>query len=322
MKKILKYIVIILAVLVLLGAVGFYAFQQYYQETSYEAFEPTDTAEPTQEQSEESQLEEQYGKIQRVNILVAGIEGDRTDTLMVFSYDQNNNVIDIISVPRDTYVDYGFKDAGRKKINSVYGYPDEKGGIRATANAVSKVLSVPIHKYVSIDYDGVKEVVDAIGGVEVDIPFNMRYDDPYATPELHINLKKGLQTLDGDKAIEFLRWRKNNRGNLGAQGDIGRIKRQQEFVISAIKKAISPSKLTKAITIGLKNTKTSLTLKEAMFYGSKLAGIKDENINAYSVPGEDTTIDDLWFFKHDAMATKELVRNLYLGIKPLEVDAE
>lgn len=306
----------------MLMAVGVYAFQRYYHETSYQEFEPTDTSEPTDEEIANDELEEKYGKTQRVNILVAGIEGERTDTLMVFSYDQSKNVIDIISVPRDTYVDYGYKDAGRKKINSVYGYPEEKGGIKATANAVSKVLSVPIHKYVSIDYDGVKEIVDAIGGVEVEIPFNMKYDDPYATPELHINLKKGLQTLDGDKAIEFLRWRKNNSGNLGAEGDIGRIKRQQEFVISAIKKAITPSKLTKAITIGLKNTKTSLTLKEAMFYGGKLAGLEDENINAYSVIGEDTTIDGLWFFKHDPKATKEMVRSLYLGIKPTLPDSQ
>ena len=165
-------------------------------------------------------------------------------------------------------------------------------------------------------------MVDAIGGVEVDIPFNMRYDDPYAEPPLHINLKKGEQLLDGEKAIQFLRWRKNNSGTLGAEGDIGRIKRQQEFVISAIKKGIQPSNLTKAITIGLKNTKTSMDLKEAMYFGTKLAGLKDENINAYSVVGEDEIIDGIWYFKHDAKATKELIRNLYLGIKPITDDQQ
>jgi len=321
LKKILKYLIIILTILIVIAAAGFFAFQQYYHKTSYEEFEAVDTTEQTEEEKEQSELDEKYAKLKRVNILVAGIEGERTDTLMVFSYDKES-IIDIISVPRDTYVDYGYKDAGRKKINAVYGYPDNKGGIKATANAVSKVLSVPIHEYISVDYDGVKEVVDAIDGVEVDIPFNMRYDDPYAQPPLHINLKKGTQVLDGEKAIQFLRWRKNNSGSLGAEGDLGRIKRQQEFVIAAIKKAIQPSNLTSAITIGLKNTKTSMDLKEAMYFASKLANIKDENINAYSVVGEDEIIDGIWYFKHDAKSTKELVRNLYLGIKPKIEDGQ
>ena len=94
------------------------------------------------------------------------------------------------------------------------------------------------------------------------------------------------------------------------------------FVISAIKKGIQPSNLTKAITIGLKNTKTSMDLKEAMYFGTKLAGLKDENINAYSVVGEDEIIDGIWYFKHDAKATKELIRNLYLGIKPITDDQQ
>ena len=322
MKKILKYLIIILTILIVIAAAGFFAFQQYYHNTSYEEFEAVDTTEQSEEEKAQSELDEKYGKLKRVNILVAGIEGERTDTLMVFSYDKEANIIDIISVPRDTYVDYGYEDAGRRKINAVYGYPDGKGGIKATANAVSKVLSVPIHEYITVDYDVVEDVVDAIGGVEVDIPFNMRYDDPYADPPLHINLKKGEQLLDGEKAIQFLRWRKNNSGSLGAEGDIGRIKRQQEFVISAIKKGIQPSNLTKAITIGLKNTKTSMDLKEAMYFGTKLAGLKDENINAYSVVGEDEIIDGIWYFKHDAKATKELIRNLYLGIKPITDDQQ
>ena len=178
-----------MTILIVIAAAGFFAFQQYYHNTSYEEFEAVDTTEQSEEEKEQSELDEKYGKLKRVNILVAGIEGERTDTLMVFSYDKEANIIDIISVPRDTYVDYGYEDAGRRKINAVYGYPDGKGGIKATANAVSKVLSVPIHEYITVDYDGVEDVVDAIGGVEVDIPFNMRYDDPYAEPPLHINLK-------------------------------------------------------------------------------------------------------------------------------------
>ncbi len=316
MKKFLKYLGIILAVLMLVATIGFLAFRYYYNKTAYEEFEGTDIPEPALDEIKQREVDEKYSKLSRVNILLAGIEGERTDTLMVFSYDKEDNVIDIISVPRDTYVDYGYKDAGRKKINSIYGYPDGKGGIKATSNAVAKVLTVPIHEYIAVDYAAVKEVVDAIGGVEVDILFDMKYDDPYADPPLHINLKKGERILNGEEAVQFLRWRKNNNGTLGAEGDIGRIKRQQEFVISAIKKAVQPANLTGAITIGLKNTKTSMDLTEAMYFASKLAGLKSENINAYSIVGEDELIDGVWYFKHDPVATKELIRNLYMGIKP------
>lgn len=318
MKTFLKYLIIIFSVLIIILSAGFFAFNYYYNKTAYEEFEGTDVSSSDVEEKEQSEAEEKYSKLSRVNILVAGIEGERTDTLMVFSYDKETNVIDIISVPRDTYVDYGYEDAGRKKINSVYGYPDGNGGIKATSNAVAKVITVPVHEYIAVDYDGVKELVDAIGGVNVNIPFDMRYDDPYATPPLHINLKKGEQLLDGEKAIQFLRWRKNNSGTRGAEGDIGRIKRQQEFVISAIKKAVKPENLTDAVTIGLKNTKTSMDLTEAMYFVSKLTGLKDENINAYSIVGEDEMIDGIWYFKHDEIATKELIRNLYGGIKPIE----
>lgn len=337
MKKYIKYIGIFLIVFLSVVFAGLFVLNKYYNDTAYQDFETIDESVDDQrdpsagDETSDGSLgsglsaeeKEQYSKIKRLNVLVAGIESERTDTLMLFSFDQVDNKLDIISVPRDTYIDSDYKDPGRKKINSVYGYPGTKGGIKGTVTAVSKILNVPVHEYVAVDYDAVREIVDAVGGVEVDIPFNMKYDDPYADPPLHINFKKGNQIIDGDEAVEYLRWRKNNSGAHSDEGDIGRIKRQQEFVISSIRQSLKPAKLTRVVKAGLDNTKTSLDIKQALYYSSKLAKIKDEDINAYSIIGEEQTINGLWYFKNDAKKTRELIRAIYNGtVSGLEIQED
>ncbi len=336
----IKYAGIFLIVFLSVVFAGLFLLNKYYNDTAYQDFETIDESADNNSPDENSQpagndkpgenltdsekaLEAEYSKLKRINVLVAGIESERTDTLMLFSFDQQENKLDIISVPRDTYIDSVYKDPGRKKINSVYGYPGSKGGMKGSVSAVSKILNIPVHEYVSVDYDAVRQIVDAVGGVKVDIPFNMKYDDPYAEPPLHINFKKGEQTIDGDEAVEYLRWRKNNNGSHSDEGDIGRIKRQQEFVVSSIKQSLNPVKLTKVIKAGLDNTKTSLDIGQALYYSSKLAKIKDEDINAYSIIGEEETINGLWYFKNDAKKTRELIRAIYNGtVSSLETEQE
>lgn len=327
LNKYLKYIVLFLGIIALFLGAGIFAINRYYNTTSFEEFEAVFQEEQleeieeteTEEERAQRELDERYGRTRRVNILLAGIDGARTDTLMVLSYDQEDNMLDIISIPRDTYIDlYGYNDPARRKINSVFGYPQGRGGIRGTAEAVSKILGVTIHNYAVIDYKGVKEIVDAIGGVEVNIPFRMIYDDPFDTPPLRIRFEKGVQTLNGEDAVKYLRWRKNNSGAMGDEGDLGRINRQQEFVILAMKKAMNPIILPNVITTGLNNTRTSLTLSEALYYGTKALNMKDTDINAYSLPGEDRMENGAWYFFHDREQTRSFMRNLYRGIRPLE----
>jgi len=326
LKKYLKYFVIFLGVFAAILGGGIFAINRYYNATSFEEFEAIyqedeieEIEEETEEEKEQRELDERYGKTRRVNILLAGIDGVRTDTLMVLSYDQEDNMLDIISIPRDTYIDlYGYRDPARKKINSVYGYPEGRGGIKGTAEAVSKILGVTIHNYAVVDYKGVREIVDSIGGVEVDIPFRMVYDDPYDTPPLRIRFEKGKQLLDGEDAVKYLRWRKNNSGTAGGEGDLGRISRQQEFVMLAMKKAMNPIRLPNVISTGLQNTRTSLTLSEALYYGTKALNMNYADINAYSLPGEDKLENGAWYFEHDSEKTRIFMRNLYRGIRPVE----
>ena len=151
-----------------------------------------------------------FANTDRLNILLLGVNGNLTDTIMLGSYNLKDQKADIISIPRDTYYDRPeAKTAAQRRINAVYGAL----GVDGAAAAVQDVLcGIPIDYYAVVEFDGVAKAVDAMGGVTVDIPIDMNYDDAYAKPPLHIHFKKGVQKLNGEDAVRFLRFRKNNNG--------------------------------------------------------------------------------------------------------------
>jgi len=181
----------------------------------------------------------------RINFLVLGVEKDpRTDSIFFISFNLDKKNLNVISIPRDTYYwDKGYDHPGQRKINAKYArnirFGKEKAA-RATIKAVEDILDIPIDYYVLVSYEGVEDIVDTIGGVEVDVPFNMRYKDPTDKPPLKIYISKGNQVLNGEQAVKFLRWRKNNNGIGYPEGDLGRIEAQQNFIKSALKKSIGP----------------------------------------------------------------------------------
>lgn len=126
----------------------------------------------------------------RVNFLIMGLEDVRTDTILLASFNGDSKDLEIISIPRDTYVHRkGYNSGDQRKINSVY-YSHDVEGVMKT---VSYLLSdIPIHHYIMLDYEGVISIVDAVGGVEVDVPFNMKYEDISSNPPLDIDIKKGI----------------------------------------------------------------------------------------------------------------------------------
>ena len=231
---------IILAVLIFLFslvAIVAYAFNKYYKSNVLKNDFKTVIADS---------VDEDVKNTDRINVLVLGMEHTRTDMIMVASFDPVAKTLNAISIPRDTFVqraEYSnnYPDNTLKKINAVYEIPDES--VERLANTVSDILGVPIHDYVMVDYKAVGDVTDAVGGVDVAIPFNMNYDDPWSDPPLHVHFTKGTTHLNGNNAIEFLRWRHNNDGSYGNEGDIGRVKRQQEFMKKILDKALNPTSL-------------------------------------------------------------------------------
>lgn len=235
------------------------------------------------EAEEFASIEEAYEKSNRINFLILGMEDVRSDTIILASFCQDSKKIDLISIPRDTYVHRKGYDAGdKRKINSVY-YDHGVDGVKQT---VSYILpDLPIHNYIMIDYDGVEKIVDLIGGVEVDVPFHMKYKDPTSDPPLDINIEAGNQILDGKQSLDFVRYRKSNNRMGYRDGDLGRIKAQQSFLKAFTSKA--KENILSVIIKGLQYVKTDMGLIDALALGRSAIGISEDNIEFRTLPGND-----------------------------------
>lgn len=254
----------------------------------------------------------------RVNVLAFGLNDSLADTMMFISFDPDEQKLDILSIPRDTYHHVeGFNNPGQKKMNAVYGMK-EVGGVNGMKKYLSEFLGVPIDYYVRIDFKAVQAVVDVLGGYQVKVPFDMDYDDSWASPELHIHIKAGNQTLDGNETVKFLRFRKNNAGTI-SEGDVQRIPRQQAFVNTMIKKALSAQLPTVMNTIINSNyVKTDMTIENALGYAVKAAGMKTDQISFYTVEGVDKKINSLDYWIHDPASLENTLLKIYGSEKKAE----
>lgn len=260
----------------------------------------------------EGKIAKEFESVKRVNVLVLGIHEPLTDTMMVASFDMDNKKVDVISVPRDTRYERKAEDPNQgvafQKINSQYGsgWDGEafKGGPTASALAVSEVLhGMPIHYYVALTDDAIRAIVDAMGGVKLDVPMDMYYTD--AKNGLYIDLKKGYQTLDGDKAVQYLRFRKGY-----VEGDYGRIKAQQKFVKEVFKQSIGFGFPKVAKTVAERVVR-NISVKMATSIGSKAIGMTAGGIKTKTIPGHSEMIDGGSFYLHDPDKTYKLIKKLY-----------
>ena len=224
---------------------------------------------------EESPFFQTYADAKKVNVLLIGVNQGMTDTLMLVSFDMKQKKVDVISVPRDTYYHRpGFDGLAEMKINAAY-----RGKAINTARAVSDVLlGMPINYYAVVEYDGVKNIVDSMGGVPMNIEFDMIYNDPYDTPPLKINIPKGEQILDGEQAVQFLRYRSGY-----SEGDMGRVKAQQQFMKNAFKQCLGFD-LPKIAKTVFNNVESNITLGTAGKIATKAMGIKGDSIETYTIP--------------------------------------
>jgi len=232
----------------------------------------------------------------RVNALILGLADGNTDTIMLASYDTANQKVDIISIPRDTYYSRtGYKSYAYNKINSVY----KTEGIVGIAKAVSETLyGFPINYYAIVEYDDLKEIVDAVGGVYVDVPFRMKYDDPYADPPLHIDIPEGRVLIDSSNVEQYLRFRHGNTGFKSYyNGDIGRIQTQQEFLKLLIKKCLQLNNITDVAKVVLQNIQSDITYASAINLAkSAVSGLSIENVTTQKIPGAEAILHNLSFW--------------------------
>lgn len=237
----------------------------------------------------------------RVNVLLMGVNSKLTDTIMLVSFDPEAKHVDLISIPRDTYYERdGYNSEAERKINAAY-----QGDPVNTAEAVHEVLlGIPINYYAVIEYDGVAEIVDTMGGVTVDIPFDMNYEDPYDDPPLKIHLSEGEHTLNGEEAVQFLRYRKGY-----IDGDSGRIKAQQEFMKSAFAQAIGFD-LPKVAKSVIKNVESDLPLSKILYLASQAIGIEEGSITTWTMPGDYLEEAPYYVYPKDT-EIEEMIKDVY-----------
>ncbi|MCF6464584.1 LCP family protein [Clostridium sp. Cult2] len=231
-----------------------------------------------------SSLSEAFKKSNRLNVILLGMDDARTDTIIFATFDPISKQVNAISIPRDTYVHRkGYNRGEQRKINAIYG----DHGVEGVKKAVSYILGgVPIHHYIIMDYEGVENIINSIGGVEVMVPFHMKYKDPTANPPLNIDIKEGKQVLNGKKSLEFLRYRKgNNNGSGYIDGDLGRIRSQQQFLQSFIHKTLS-YRLPVIIKKGFDYIKTDIKLWEGINYSRKVIDMKSDDFIFMTLPGK------------------------------------
>ena len=244
-----------------------------------------------------------------INALVCGINENLTDTMIYVKYNVETGKIAMMSIPRDTYVNneycYGHK------LNSIY----RGQNIVPLVEEIQELINVKIDYYLIFDTEMVHKVVDAVGGVEVEVPMRMKYDDP--TQNLHIDLQEGVQVLNGKQAEMFVRFRHNNDMTVGyAMGDLDRTKVQQTFIKAFIKTALSPSNITKypeLLKIALDHTDTNVTVRESLKYATDAAKIDVENIVSLTAPGSAKYIDNLSYFILDEEEAQKIIAEQFSG---------
>lgn len=299
MKKILKYTLIAVLFIVLSVGSGFYYVVHSLNRTDSRSSDNQGTS------------TDEFIKGGRMNILLLGLDAGtigaseehnrcRSDTMMVFSIDMDKKNIKVLSIPRDTRVK--IQGVGIEKINAAMAF----GGPDLAVKTVRDFLGVPIHNYVVVNYKGFKEIVDAMGGVEINIEKAMKYDDNAGN--LHIDLKPGLQVLDGDKAEQFVRYRHY------PGGDIDRIKAQQKFIEALAKTVLKPStllKLPKIINTIQENVETDMQPLEIASLANFARQVGADNIETFMLPGEGKYISGISYFIPYQSQMNEMVDNIF-----------
>lgn len=283
-------------------------------------------------------LEKESENVGMVNVLLIGVDedGTRSDTIMLASVDGFSNRINIMSIPRDTLV----KPEGytAQKINALIGIGADavkKGRINEPEELliteVKELTGLPIHYFVSLDFAGFKDIIDALDGVDFNVPYNMNYDDP--TQNLHIHLKAGQQHLDGQAAHDFVRFRHNNGGSAPGEyvmGDEGREYWQQQFIKEFVKQKFKPqylSKIDDIFEVISKNVRTNYTMRDLLSHLDLIQKVDIDYIGSYQLPGnsEYFTADGhsqaLWWYIYDEEATRKLVNSVFLPMTLEEWEA-
>lgn len=268
--------------------------------------------------------------LSEVKVLILGVSTDLdsqlTDTIMIASYNPNTQKANLLSIPRDTFTGKNKNRAtASQKINCLYNIDKTP---EKTLKAINDITGLDIKHYIVVKTEALIKLVDAIGGVEFNVPINMKYDDP--TQNLHIDLKSGLQVLNGDKAEQLLRFRHSNMDKNGVMttypseygnDDFGRMRTQRDFISATLQQTLKPSnifKIGQILEIAHENVETNLELSYIKDYIPYAVEFSTENLKTATLPG--TTPDmketnNISIFVTDEKAAKEMIQSMFYNDK-------
>jgi len=239
-----------------------------------------------------------------MNVLVLGLDtrdkAARADTIMLLSLNQKTEEINIISIPRDMRVK--IPGYGLDKINHSYAY----GGLPLTRQAVEEFLDINIDHYIITDFEGFTNIVDLLGGIELEVEKKMRY---YGI-DVTIELDPGFQRLDGDKALQYVRFRSDE------EGDFGRVRRQQTFLKTLLQEIIAFKNILRFPQILpeiAQNIKTDMELNQALKLANRLKNVEIGEINTFTLPGKAGNIEGISYVLPEEQEIRQLVDRYLKG---------
>ena len=254
--------------------------------------------------------------MEKLYVLAIGKSQGMTDTIIVCSYDPKTQQASMLSIPRDTFIgDSRYSASVYDKINSVY----SNKGIEQTLQEVNELTGLDIKNYVLIDTKALVELVDAIGGVEFNVPIDMKYNDK--KQDLHIDLKEGWQTLTGEQVEQLVRFRHNSDGSTYSYQygyeDFGRMRTQREVIVAIAKQTIqlkNVKEIGKILDITKEYVETNMNFDSLKDYIPYVIDMNTDNIKAEQLPGVSDYINGISFFLHDEEETKTKIDEMFYGI--------
>ncbi|HEC92599.1 MAG TPA: LytR family transcriptional regulator [Candidatus Atribacteria bacterium] len=239
----------------------------------------------------------------RLNILVVGCDEvenhGRADTIVFLSISPKTKDALILSIPRDTRVE--IPGRGKDKINHAYAF----GGIDLIIKTVKSFLDIPLHFYVVADFEGFISIIDALGGVEIDVEKEMHYVDKAGG--VKIDLYPGKQILDGEKALEYIRFRQDKLG------DLGRIKRQQKLAIALFNKIMKYNSVLKIPQL-LEEVKdcinTNIELQDVITLANLFSGVSQEKLKFETIQGTPVYIDKISYLEPNVEEVQQRIKSL------------
>lgn len=246
----------------------------------------------------------------RINVLLLGIdartpnEPSRTDTIIILSMEKGTKEAVFLSIPRDTRVN--IPGRGMDKINHAHAF----GGVNLTIKTVEEFLDIPVHYYARLNFEGFKDVVDTLQGVTIDV-------EPHVAsgmPEL--KGKAGMNKLDGEQALAYVRFRKDR------EGDIGRVKRQQKFLHSIARESAKLSNVFRLPFLLDKlgeNMRTNIPVYESINLGRLMIQTELDQASTAMIPGSGQYINRISYWVPDLEKTEEMVKEM--GLREGEVSS-